>query len=80
MGAQSEQGLELVGVYTPVVLTTAGDTALVVALLNEFLVIIAEPDVAPAQAGGNDLEKMTASASAQIRVEIAAVIASISDA
>lgn len=78
MGTRAEAGLAVVGTYTPIVIGV-GNTAKVTALLAELLAVIPDPDVAPAQGGGNDLEKMTASAAAQISVEIAAALAAVSD-
>lgn len=73
-------GIETVGGYVAVTLTTAGDTALVVAEINKLLAVIPDPETAPAAGGGNDLDEMTGACAASVRAEIIAFRDLIADA
>ncbi len=78
MGTRAEAGLAVVGTYTPIVVGV-GNAVKVQGLIDELIAEIADPDVAPAQGGGNDLEKMTASAAAQLAVELKAMKVVVTD-
>ena len=73
-------GIVAGGGYIAVELTTAGDTALVVAELNKILAVIPDPDNAPANSGVNELDEMAPVCAACVRVEIIAMRDLIADA
>lgn len=77
MGAQ--EGLQALGTYPTATIGTANLVS-VTASLDGLLAVIPDPDVAPAQGGGNYLDEMNPAAAAQLRVEIAALLGTLSAA
>jgi len=65
-------GIQLLGTY----LTTGAGGGVLTQLnanLDALLALVPDPDTAPAQSGGGQLDQMSAGAAAQLRVEIAAL-------
>lgn len=74
-------GILPIGAYVPTVIPAAlGNTVLVQAQIDILVALIPDPDVAPAQSGGGMLDEMTPVAAAHLRVELAALRATFSDA
>lgn len=71
-------GIDVVGTYTAVTLTDATQGDAVVALVDELIRVIGDPETAPAQAGGGNLDSMSPAANAQLQVELNAIKDSIS--
>ena len=70
-------GLAVVGSYTDIDVTAA-QLAKVQGLLDELLAVIPNPETAPAQGAGNNLDQMFPGTALQLRVEIAAARAAVS--
>lgn len=70
-------GIQKIGTY-PQAGASAGVLTAVQANIDVLTALIANPDVAPAQAGGGFLDEMSPAAAAQLRVELAALRASMS--
>lgn len=70
-------GLTPYGTYPSATIGTA-PLAAVTASLDGLLAVIPDPDTAPAQGGGGTLDEMNPGTAAQLRVEVAALLAVLS--
>lgn len=68
-------GVEVVGTYPSAGVTTGLANAQ--ANIDALLALVPNPEVAPAQAGGGFLDEMSSAAAIQLRVELAALRASL---
>lgn len=75
MGATT--GLVQVGTYATVTVAATATQTAITANITALKALIPDPDTAPAQGGGNNLDQMAPGTAAQIRVELDALAAAL---